>query len=81
MITYDEVTGAPTNSQDSRDIATRTKSKSAEIEIPWSMWLASPLAEAAGAQAADQACINLVLRSLHLDPRLRDMPISVRSWH
>ena len=75
LITYDD-RGAPVNAQDTA--AADDDSGDKVLTLPWREWHLSAAAEALGKEAADMAVITLALRTLHANPRLRQMQVEVR---
>ena len=74
LITYDEH-GAPQNAQET--IVSEDGGGDNGTKLPWREWHLSAVAQANDEEAAEIAAITLALRTLHANPRLRQMPVDV----
>ena len=74
LITYDEH-GAPRNAQDA--IVSEDGGGDNGTKLPWREWHLSAVAQANDEVASEIAAITVALRTLHANPRLRQMPVDV----
>ena len=74
LITYDEH-GAPQNAQET--IVSEDGGGDNGTKLPWREWHLSAVAQANDEVASEIAAITVALRTLHANPRLRQMPVDV----
>ena len=76
VIEYDEASGKPVTSQDTR---THGETRIEDVAIlPWKEWQASAVAQALDETTGDIAAIQLALRSIHHKGNVGTLPVTVK---